>query len=150
MAGTIDSTGSDVYLVAAATVTTTKANCLTAIGTGKKIGKITSLGDIGGTRSVNEVKYLSNDDSEKSMGSISYGNLTVETPFNSADTAGQAELRAIYSDKSERKMIIVNTDGNYTVLPVKASSSIKTYAIDAFIMYKSTIEQNGAAVEVVA
>ena len=145
----IDSTGSDVYLVTTATATVTKANCAAAIAAGKKIGKITTMGDIGGTRSVSEIKYLSLDDSEKSMGSISYGNLTVESPFNPTDTAGQGELRAIYADKTERKMIIVNTDGNYTVMPVKASSTIKTYAIDTFVMFKATIEQNGSASEIV-
>jgi hypothetical protein len=145
-----DSTGLNCYLVTSATSTATKAACATAIAGGKKIGKITSLGDIGGTRAVNEVKFLSLDDSIKSMGSTSYGNLSIETPFDSADVAGQAELKAIYADKTERKMIIENTDGTYTTLPVKCSSNIKTYAIDAFVMFKATVEQNGASTEVIA
>lgn len=145
---TTDSTGSEFYLVAANSVLATKANCTTAIATGKKIAKITGLGDLGGTRSVQEIKYLSNDDSEKSLGSISYGNLSLETPYDTADTAGQAELRTIYADKSARILLIKNTDGNFTHLPVKCSGSLKSYAIDAMVMYKATLEINGAYTDV--
>ena len=144
----IDSTGSEFYLVATTATLTTKADCTTAIGTGKKIAKVTGLGDIGGTRAVQEIKYLSNDDSEKSIGSVSYGNLTVETPFTTADTAGQDELKTMFDDKSARILVIKNTDSNFTYLPVKCSGAIKTYAIDAMILFKATIEQNGKATEV--
>ena len=147
---TTDSTGSEFYLVAANTVLATKANCTTALSTGKKIAKVTGLGDIGGTRAVQEIKYLSNDDSEKSLGSVSYGNLTVETPFDVADTSGQTELRTIFGDKSARILLIKNTDGNFTYLPVKCSGALKTYAIDTMVMFKATIEQNGASSEVSA
>ena len=147
---TIDSTGSEFYLVAASTVLTNKASCITAIGTGKKIAKVTGLGDLGGTRSVQEIKYLSNDDSEKSIGSVSYGNLTIETPYDSGDAAGQTELRIMFDDKSARILIIKNTDGNFTHLPVKCSGALKTYAIDAMVMFKATIEINGKYTEVVA
>lgn len=145
-----DATGIDIYLVAEATVTTTKANCTTAIATGKRLIKTKTLGDIGGTRSVTEHKYLSLDDSEKAMGSISYGNLAVEMPFNAADTAGQADMKSMFGDKSARKAIIKETDGNFTVIPVKCSSWMKGYAIDDFVMFKGTLEQNGAAVDVIA
>ena len=145
---TIDSTGSEFYLVAANTVLTTKSNCTTAIAAGKKIAKVTGLGDLGGTRSVQEIKYLSNDDSEKSIGSVSYGNLTIESPYDSEDTTGQKELRTMFDDKSARILIIKNTDGNFTHLPVKCSGSLKTYSIDAMVMYKATLEINGKYTEV--
>jgi len=150
MAGTLDATGIDIYLVPFATATTTKAACATAISTGKRLIKTTSLGDLGGTRSVSEVKYLSLDDSEKSMGAIAYGNLAVEMPYNAADTAGQAEMRTMFGDKSERKAIIKETDGNYTVVPVKTSGFMKVYAIDQFVMFKGTLEINGAYTDVIA
>lgn len=147
---TIDSTGSEFYLVATSTTLTTKADCTTAIGTGKKIAKVTGLGDIGGTRSVQEIKYLSNDDSEKSIGSVSYGNLTIESPYDVADTAGQDDLRDMFDNKSARILLIKNTDGNFTHLPVKCSGALKTYAIDAMVMFKATLEINGKYTEVVA
>ena len=146
----IDSTGSEFYLVPTSATLTTKADCITAIGTGKKIAKVTGLGDLGGTRSVQEIKYLSNDDSEKSIGSVSYGNLTIESPYDSEDTTGQKELRTMFDDKSARILVIKNTDGNFTHLPVKCSGALKTYAIDAMVMFKATIEINGKYTEVVA
>ncbi len=146
----VDSTGTDFYLVATSVATTTKAECTTAISTAKRIKNLKTFGDIGGTRATSEEKFLSSDDSVKSMGSISYGNMPVECLFDSADTEGQDILRTIYSDKTERKMIIKNTDGTFTTLPIKCSSAMKTYTIDAFVMFKGTIEQNGAQTEVIA
>lgn len=146
----VDSTGTDFYLVATSVATTTKAECTTAIATAKRIKNLKTFGDIGGTRTVTEEKFLSSDDSVKSMGSISYGNMPVECLFDPSDTEGQSILSTMYTDKSERKMIIENTDGNFTVLPVKCSSKMKTYAIDQFVVYKGTIEQNGAETEVIS
>lgn len=146
----VDSTGTDFYLVATSVATTTKAECTTAISTAKRIKNLKTFGDIGGTRTSTEEKFLSSDDSVKSMGSISYGNMPVECLFDSADTEGQSILKAVYEDKTERKMIIANTDATFTVLPIKVSASMKTYNIDQFVIYKATIEQNGAAVEVIA
>lgn len=150
MAGTVDATGLNAYLVGAAVVTTLKSDCATAILTGKRLIKTKTLGDIGGTRAVTEHKYLSLDDSEKSIGSVSYANLAVEMPFNAADTAGQSEMKAIFADKSERKLIILETDGNYTTVMVKCSSWMKGYAIDDFVIFKGTLEQNGAHTDVIA
>ena len=146
----VDSTGTDFYLVATSVATTTKAACTTAISTAKRIKNLKTFGDIGGTRTVSESKFLSADDSIKSMGSISYGNMPVECLFDSADTEGQLILKTMYADKSERKMIIKNTDGTFTVLNVKISASMKTYNIDEFVIYKATIEQNSEAVEIIA
>ena len=147
---TLDSTGTDFYLVATSVATTTKAACTTAISTAKRIKNLKTFGDIGGTRAVSESKFLSSDDSIKSMGSISYGNMPVECLFDSADTEGQLILKTMYADKSERKMIIKNTDTTFTVLNVKISASMKTYNIDEFVIYKATIEQNSEAVEIIA
>lgn len=146
----VDSTGTDFYLVATSVATTTKAACTTAIATAKRIKNLKTFGDIGGTRATSESKFLSTDDSVKSMGSISYGNMPVECLFDSADTEGQSILKTMYLDKSERKMIIKNTDTTFTVLNVKISASMKTYNIDEFVIYKATIEQNSEAVEVIA
>ena len=150
MAGTVDATGLDCYLVATSVVTTTKAECTTAIAAGKRIGKLKSLGDIGGSRAITEHKYLSNDDSEKSAGSVSYGNISLEMPFSSGDTAGQAELRSMFANKTRMKMIIAETDGNFTALPILTSDSKKGYAIDDFVLYKVTVEQDGSELNIIA
>lgn len=147
---TLDSTGTDFYLVASNTTTATKADCTTAIATAKRIKNLKNFGDLGGTRAVTEEKFLSVDDSIKSMGSVSYGNISVECLFDSADTEGQSILKTMFADKTERKMIIKNTDGNFTTVLVKCSSAMKTYTIDAFVMFKGTLEQNSTVTEVIA
>lgn len=145
---TSDATGIELYLVATNTVLATKANCTTAIASGKKIAKVKSLGSIGGTRTVTETKYLSNDDSEKALGTISYGNITINTPFDVADATGQAELRTMFADKSARILLIKNTDGNFTYLTVKCSAAPKEYPLDDMVMFNATLEQSGTQVEV--
>lgn len=151
MAGTVDSTGMDVYLVETSVTTTLKSDCTTAIAAGKRIGKVKSLGALGGTRAITENKYLSNDDTEKSVGSVSYANLTVDCPYNPADTAGQQELRDMFDGKTRKKMIIADTDGNFTVVPsVICSGAQKTYALDEFVMFNATIEVDAAYVDVTA
>ena len=147
---TMDSTGTDFYLVASTVATTTKAACTTAITTAKRIKNLKNFGDLGGTRAVTEEKFLSVDDTIKSMGGISYGNIAVECLFDSADTEGQSILQTMYLDKSERKMIIKNTDATFTTVLVKCSSAMKTYTIDSFVMFKGTLEQNSAVTEVVS
>ena len=151
MAGTVDATGLDCYLVATSVATTTKAECATAIAAGDRIGKIKSLGDIGGTRAITEHKYLSNDDTEKSVGSVSYGNLAMEMPFDATDTAGQSELRAMFDGKTRKKLIIAETDGNYTVIPsVICSDAKKGYSIDDFVLFKATVEQDAKELNIIA
>lgn len=150
MAGTVDVTGLNIYLVGATVVTTLKSDCATAILTGKRLIKTKTMGDIGGTRTVAEHKYISVDDTEKVLGSVSYGNLAIEMPFNALDTAGQAEMKTIFGNKSDRKAIIAETDGTYTVLPVKCSAWMKAYAIEDFVMFKGTLEQNGAHTDVIS
>ena len=56
----------------------------------------------------------------------------------------------MFNDKSARILIIKNTDGNFSTLPVRCSAAIKTYAIDEMVMFKGTLEQNGAHTEVTA
>lgn len=144
-----DSTGLDVYLVASATATTTKAACATAIAAGKRIGKVKSNIDLNGSRSITEHKYISVDDSEKSIGSISYGNFTVDCPYDAADAIGQADLRAMFNGKTRRKMIIKDANGDYTTAPIICSSVKKTFAAEDFVMFGATIELDGPYLDVI-
>ena len=147
----VDSTGLDVYLVALGTPMDTKAACTTAIAAGKRIGKVKSLGELGGTRAINEHKYLSNDETEKSVGSISFGSLAIDCPYAPSDTAGQAELRSMFDGKTRKAMIIKETDGNFTtVSSVICSSSMKGYELDNFDIFKATVEINAMYKDVIA
>lgn len=150
MAGFVDSTGTDFYLVATSVAATTKAECTTAISTAKRIKNLKTFGDLGGTRTVTEEKFLSNDEPKKSMGTKSFGNVPVECIFDAVDTEGQSILTTMYDDKTERTMIIENTDGNFTTVNVKCSSAMKSYAVDTFVMFKGTIELNSDKTEITA
>lgn len=148
---TLDATGLDCYLVTTVTVATTKAECTTAIGAGKRIGQIKTLGDIGGTRAITEHKFLSADDTLKSVGSVSYGNISLDMPFNASDTTGQDALRDMFDGKTRMKLIIKETDGNFTVIPsVICSDAKKSYTVDDLVMFKAVIEQDAKEVNVIA
>ena len=65
-----NSQGSKVYIAAIANAVVTDATTIaTAIGTGKEIGCLQDLGEIGSSRSVQEYSCLSSDNIAKSSGS---------------------------------------------------------------------------------
>lgn len=144
----VESQNTKVYLVATTVATSTVAEIETAITTAKQIGCLQSLGDIVTSRNVQEYKCLTSDESAKSLGSISLPSLDIELLFNALDTAGQAELRTMYSANTRRKMIIqlndeptgTVTNPTYIVFEVGLSSEGEAIAIDNAVMYKATIE----------
>jgi len=144
----IDSNGLDCYLVPIGTKLETKADCASAISSGKRIGKIKDMGEIGGTRNIIQHEYLSKDDSEKNYGSVTYSNVNINCPFSPTDTEGQGELKAMFNNKEHRMMVIENSDGNYTVLPVMCAKAAKTYANNDIVMFNSIVEQNGKEEEI--
>ena len=65
--------------------------------------------------------------------------------FNAKDTAGQAELRSMYTDNTKREMIIeLNDEGttnpSYIVFTVGISNEAVSIAKDAAVIYKNTVE----------
>ena len=120
----------------------------TAITGGKQVGCLQDLGSIGSSRSVQEYSCLSSDDTAKSSGSITLGNIAVSMLFSAADTAGQAELRAMYAANETRTMIVVLNDeitpttGNPTYFTFEGFVSGQEVAIqkDNAVMMTSTVE----------
>jgi len=120
----------------------------TAITGGKQVGCLQDLGSIGSSRSVQEYSCLSSDDTAKSSGSITLGNIAVSMLFSAADVAGQAELRAIYAANETRTMIVVLDDeitpttGNPTYFTFEGFVSGQEVAIqkDNAVMMTSTVE----------
>jgi hypothetical protein len=76
--------------------------------------------------------------------------VAINTPFNPTDNTGQGELKTMYADKSERIMLIKNTDGNFSHCKVKCSAATKEYPLDDFVMFNATVEQNSSLTEVTA
>jgi hypothetical protein len=143
-----NSQNSKVYIAGTTAVTTTAAEVVTAITAGKQIGCLQSLGAISSSRSVQEYSCLSSDDTAKSFGSLSLGNMQVGLLFNANDTAGQDELKTMYSTNSSRKFIVELTDqitpttGNPTYIIFTGALSSEEISIekDAAVMYNVTIE----------
>lgn len=141
----VNSQGTKAYLVAEGTTLATVANVETAIASADAILCIQTFGDITSSRSVQEYKCLSSDETAKSLGSISLGNISLELLFNAKDSAGQAELRSMYADNSKREMIIeLNDEGttnpSYIVFTVGISNEAVSIVKDAAVLYKNTVE----------
>lgn len=144
----INSTGTRLYLVPLTAETDTKAECLTAIGTGFEIGEITTGIETGGTKSVTEVKYLEGT-SEKSQGSKSYSNFAVDMPYKTTNT-GMGKLIDSWANDTEYKAVIAYTNGDYKWFRSFVSGAKETIANDQFVMMSFTVEQVDADVRVTA
>jgi len=145
----VNSQGSRLFVCATANTAVADATEIaTAVAAGKQVGCLQDLGSIGSTRSVQEYSCLSSDDTAKSSGSLSLGNIAVGMLFNSADTAGQGELRSIYADNKTRTFIVVLNDeitagtGNPTYFTFEGFVSGQDIAIqkDNAVMMTSTVE----------
>lgn len=144
-----NSQGSKLFVAAAGGVDVSTPTLIgTAISGAKQVGCLQDLGAIGSTRSVQEYSCLSEDQVAKSSGSLSLGNLTVSMLFNALDTAGQAELRAIYASNETRTMIIELNDGvdgvdntpTYITFEGFVSGQELSIQKDNAVMINSTVE----------
>lgn len=144
----INSTGTKLYLVALSAKTDTKAECLTAIGTGFEIGEITGSIETGGTKVVEELKYLDGK-SEKTKGSVSYSSFTIDMPYKTTNT-GQGKLIDSWANDTDYKAVIAYTNGDYKWFDCFASGAKETIANDKFVMMSFTVEQNGVDTRVTA
>lgn len=143
-----NSTGTKLYLVATTAETDTKAECTTAIGTGFEIGEITGSIETGGTKVVEELKYLDGN-SEKTKGSKSYSNFTIDMPYK-ATNVGQGKLIDSWANDTDYKAVIAYTNGEFKVFNAFVSGAKESIANDKFVMMSFTVEQNGADTRVTA
>lgn len=141
-----NSQGSKLYVCAtSAAAVANPTEIATAITAGKQVGCLQDLGAIGSTRSVQEYSCLSQDDTTKSSGSLSLGNISVSMLFNALDAAGQSELRSMYASNSTRTMIVELNDNagvSPTYITFEGFVSGQEVAIqkDNAVMITSTVE----------
>lgn len=139
--------GTKVYIADLGTSVSTATAIETAISGGDAIGCIQELGSISTSRSVNEYSCLSSDETAKSLGSLSLGNLNVQLLFDATDTAGQDALRGMYSANVSKLFIVeLNDDGgtnpSYFTFNGAISSEEIAVAKDSAVMYNVTLEIN--------
>lgn len=143
-----DSQLTKVYLAPAGTVVATAANCATAISSAKQLLCIQTFGDVGSTRNVQTYKCIDQAGVQKSLGSFDIGNVPVEFLFNAADTAGQKEIRDIYTAGTRKVAIVVLNDqitpttGNPTYITFDCAFSAEgmSISLDQAVLYKTTME----------
>lgn len=137
------------YLVPTTAVVATVSNIETAITTATKLTCFQSFGDLVETRSVQEYKCIDSNGAQKSLGSISLGNISVEFLFDATDVTGQDELRTMFEANTRKLMVVQLNDEptagasphpTYLVFEVGVSSSGIAIALDAAVVYKTTIE----------
>jgi len=155
--GLTESQGTRVFFVPDGTALTTvfEINAAITAVSAKEVGCIQNIGSLASTRSVQTYSCLDKDTIQKSLGSLSLGNISVGTLFDAKDTAGQADLKAMYIDNSRRIGIVVLNDGIYTdtagAAPVLSNPTYFTFGAgvsgqdvsvqkDNAVMITSTVE----------
>ena len=140
-----ESQGTKCHLVATTVTTSTATEIASAISGGKEIKFIPDLGDIGTSKNVTSYNFINTDEVAKSIGSLTLPNFACDLIYDATDTAGQADIKAMYADNSRRKMIIALNDNggaNPTYITFEVAISALNLGIikDNAIMAKSTIE----------
>ena len=143
-----ESQGTKCHLVATTVATDTAATVKTAITGGKEILFMPELSDFGSSKNVTSYSFINTDEIAKSIGSLTLPNFACDLIYDATDTAGQADIKAMYADNSRRNMIVALNDqitpttGNptYIVFEVAVSSLNIGVAKDNAVMSKTTIE----------
>ena len=144
-----DSQLTQVYLVPTSTDLSTVTLIETAIASATKLTCFQNFGDLVETRNATEYKCIDSSNSQKSLGSISLGNVPVEFLFDATDTTGQKALRDMFSGNTRKRMIVQLNDEpttgasphpTYIDVEVANASSGITIAMDAAVVYKTQIE----------
>jgi hypothetical protein len=153
-----NSQGTRLFFAPLGTAVATADDVNTAIGSAAEVGCIQDLGSLSTSRNVQTYSCLDTDDISKAFGSVSYGNFTVGMLFDSADAAGQAELKAMFASNTNRIAIIVLNDGVYnstngtnpTYFTFEAGVSNQDISIqkDNAVMITSTVEIASSIVEI--
>jgi hypothetical protein len=110
------------------------------------------------SRNVQEYSCLSSDEIAKSLGSVSLGNMTIGMLFDPTDTAGQKELKDMFSANTRREFIVGLSDGAFSattnptcfVFTGAVSSVEVSIQKDNAVMINATVEFASVPVEIAA
>lgn len=83
-----------------------------------------TLGDLTRTREIQEYSCISNNDSVKSAGKMSYGDFTIELLFDNDDTAGQQKLYQALEDNTPIMLGLEGSDADTSAGETGASGTI--------------------------
>ena len=130
---------------------------ISAIHSGKEALCPQSLGDLARTRAVTEYSCISNNESVKSTGKISYADFTIELLFDPDDTAGQkalydamenntAIILAMEADNADTSAGTNGASGDIVWTKARVSGDTLSYPVDGLVGYSVTIAPYGGYV----
>ena len=141
-----DVAGMDVFLAPQGSVITDAASAETAITAGKVVSNLIELGDSSETKTVTPYTTVKGGDSQKAIGSRSFGNMQLDVLYDATDTLGQADMESMWSDGTRREIILRLSDASgttpsYVTFEVALSGQDMTFTKDGGVMYKNVAEQ---------
>ena len=137
-----------LHLAAAGTAVTTLAEITTALLSAKELVGIQSMSPTTITKATQEHSAIDSNDVTYSQGTISVAPKDFSVLLNSADTAGQADLKAMFANNTLRVFICGLTDGKYEVFTGFATKSEKTFEKGSAYMYNSTVQPTTVPIDV--
>ena len=103
------------------------------------------LGDISETKNVTTYSAISANDTQKSIGSLSFGNFALNVLYDAADVKGQADMVSMWENDQRRQLVIKMTDGSttptYVTFEVALSAQTMSMPKGGAVMYNNTAEQ---------
>lgn len=138
-----------LHLAAEGTAVTTIAECVAAIAGGEELVGIQSLGDTSVTKSTQEFSAIDTNDVSYSQGTNTIETKDMSVLFNSADVAGQADLKAMFINNTKHVFIASLTDGTYETFTGFSTKSGKSFEKGSAYMYMSTIQPTTIPLDVI-
>lgn len=148
----INSQGTKAYVVdVPATEWADCSEAIAAILAGKEVLCPQSIGSLEETRTVQEIKCLSSNESTKVAGSVSRGTVDLGMLFDPTDVDGQEAFKAAFTANTPFRVGIEYSDRDISVGEVGVSGTIdwfdgivstqsKTIEMDTAVMYSATVE----------
>ena len=138
-----------LHIAPEGTAVTTIAECVTAISTAKEIVGIQSIGNTSVTKNTTEFSAIDTNDVSYSQGANTIATKDITVLFNSADLAGQQELKDMFANNTRHVFITTLTDGTYETFTAFSTKSEKTYEKGSAYIYGATLQPTDIPLDVI-
>ena len=135
----LNSKGSEIYIIPR----TNFSNCTSATSTilaGVMVNCPQSLGELTETRDMQEYKCMSDNNTYKSLGSISRGSFDIDMILDVAGVSGQQVIRQAFRDNTPLTIGIKLPDDTLYYFDASISGVSSGFEVDEAIGYTTTIE----------
>jgi len=141
--------GTTVYLCAEDTVITDATDAAAALAAGKKIAFLQELGSSTESKPVTNYTELEGVESQKALGSKTFGNMQLNVLYDAADALGQADIIDMWDNSTRREILIVLSDDggtspSYVTFTITISEQEMSFEKDNAVMYNNVAEQTSS------